>query len=136
MVRDKGLQALSGYFGSSLWKMVGLKAARPLYKLKKWSGIRDFKLLAAILVHLCGRWSGLRLRDFSTTKKMVRDKGLEAFRSYFGSSLWKMVGFKAARLLYKLKKWSGIRGLKLLELILAHLRGRWSGLRLRDLSTS
>ena len=48
-------------------------------------------------------------------KKMVRDKGLEAFRAYFGSSLWKMVGFKAARPLYKLKKWSGIREFKLLE---------------------
>ena len=113
MVRDKGLEAFSGYFGSSLWKMVGLKAARPLYKLKKWSGIRDLKLLGPILAHLCGRWSCLRLRDL--------------FRAYFGSSLWKMVGFKAARPLYKLKKWSGIRDLKLLGPILAHLCGRWSG---------
>ena len=102
MVRDKGLEAFRAYFGSSLWKMVGLKAARPLYKLKK----------------------------------VVRDKGLEAFRCYFGSSLWKMVGFKAARPLYKLKKWSGIRDLKLLGPILAHLCGRWSGLRLRDFCTS
>ena len=69
-------------------------------------------------------------------KKVVRDKGFEAFRAYFGSSLWKMLGFKAARPLYKLKKWSGIRDLKLLEAILAHLFGRFSGLRLRDLSTS
>ena len=76
--------------------MVGLKAARLLYKLKKWSGIRDLKLL--------------------------RPKGLEAFRAYFGSSLWKMVGFKAARPLYKLKKWSGIRDLKLLRAILADFR--------------
>ena len=44
---------------------------------------------------------------------MVRDKGLEAFRAYFGSFLWKMLGFKVARLLYKLKKWSGIRDLRL-----------------------
>ena len=82
--------------------MVGFKAARPLYKLKK----------------------------------LVRDKGLEAFRAYFGSSLWKMLGFKAARPLYKLKKWSGIRNLKLLEAMLAHLFGRCSSLRLRDLSTT
>ena len=102
MVRDKGLEAFRAYFGSSLWKMVGLKAARPLYK----------------------------------PKKVVRDQGLEAFRAYFGSSLWKMVGFQAARPLYKLKKWSGIRDLKLLGPILAHLCGRWSGLRLRDFSTS
>ena len=66
MVRDKELEALRGYFGSSLWKMVGFKAARPLYNLKKCSGIRGLKLLGAILVHLCGRWSGLRLRDLST----------------------------------------------------------------------
>ena len=46
---------------------------------------------------------------------MVRDKEFEAFRAHFGSSLWKMVGFTAARPLYKLKKWSGIRNLKLLE---------------------
>ena len=54
-------------------------------------------------------------------KKVVRDKGLEAFRAYFGSSLWKMVGLKAARLLYKLKKWSGIRDLKLLVPILGRV---------------
>ena len=69
MVRDKGLEAFRTYFDSSLWKMVGLKAARPLYKLKKWSGIRDLKLLEAILAHLCGRWSRLRLRDLSTSQK-------------------------------------------------------------------
>ena len=102
MVRDKGIQSFRAYFGSSLWKMLGLqaarllyklkkwsgirdlrllepiwgsslwkmlgfKAARPLYKLKKWSGIREFKLLEAILIHLCGRCSGLRLRDLSTS---------------------------------------------------------------------
>ena len=47
--------------------MFGVKAARPLCKLKKWSGIRDFKLLEPILAHPFGRWSGLRLRDFSTS---------------------------------------------------------------------
>ena len=67
MVRDKGLEAFRAYFGSSLWKMVGLKAARPLYKLKKRSGIRDLRLLEAILAHLFGRCSGLRLRDLSTS---------------------------------------------------------------------
>ena len=46
-------------------KMLGLKAARPLYKLKKRSGIRDLRLLEAILAHLFGRCSGLRLRDLS-----------------------------------------------------------------------
>ena len=137
MVRDKEFQAVRAYFGSSLWTMLGLKAARLLYKLKKWSGIRDLKLLEPFLAHLFGRCSGLRLRETSLqAKKVVRDKELEAFRSYFGSSLWKMLGFEAARLLYKLKKWSGIRNLRLLEPILAHLCGRCSGLRLRDLSTS
>ena len=67
MVRDKGLEALRAYFASSLWKMFGLKAARPLYKLKKWSGIRNLKLLEHILAHLCGRCLGLRLRDLSTS---------------------------------------------------------------------
>ena len=42
--------------------MLGFKAARPLYKLKKWSGIRELKLLEVILAHLCGRWSGLRVK--------------------------------------------------------------------------
>ena len=65
--RDKGFEAFRCYSGSSLGKMVGFKAARPLYKLKKWSGIRDLKLLRAILGHLCGRWSGLRPRDLSTS---------------------------------------------------------------------
>ena len=111
MVRDKGLEAFRAYFGSSLWKMRGFKAARPLYKLKKWSGIRNLKLLETSL----------------QAKKVVRDKESEAFRAYFGSSLWKMVRFKAARPLYKLKKWSGIRDLKLLEAILAHLCGKCSG---------
>ena len=67
MVRDKGLEAFRGYFASSLWKMLGFKAARPLYKLKKWSGIRNFKLLDAILAQVFGRCSGLRLRDLSTS---------------------------------------------------------------------
>ena len=67
VVRDKGFQAFRTYFGSSLWKMVGFQAARPLYKLKKWSGIRNLKLLESILAHLCGRCSGLRLRDLSTS---------------------------------------------------------------------
>ena len=56
---------------------------------------------------LVERSRGLKLRGSSQSdepKKMVRDKGLEAFRGYFGSSLWKMVGFKAARPLYNLKK--------------------------------
>ena len=67
MVRDKEFEAFRAYSGSSLSKMLGLKAARPLYKLKKWSGIRDFKLLEAILAHLFGRCSGVRLRDVSTS---------------------------------------------------------------------
>ena len=75
-------------------------------------------------------------RPLYKLEKVVRDKGIQAFRAYFGSFLWKMRGFKAARPLYKLKKWSGIREFKLLDAILAHLFGRWSGFRLRDLSTS
>ena len=42
--------------------MLGFKVARRLYKLKKWSGIREFKLLEPILVHLFGRCSGLRVK--------------------------------------------------------------------------
>ena len=55
--------------------MLGFKAARPLYKLKKWSGIRDFKLLdayfgsslwkmvgfkAARPLYKLKKWSGIR----------------------------------------------------------------------------
>ena len=52
-------------------------------------------------------------RPLYKLEKVVRDKGIQAFRAYFGSFLWKMLGFKVARLLYKLKKWSGIRDLRL-----------------------
>ena len=130
MVRDKGLEAFRAYFGSSLWKMRGFKAARPLYKLKKWSGIRNLKLLETSL----------------QAKKVVRDKESEAFRAYFGSSLWKMVrkkvvrdkGLEAFRSYFGSSLWKmlGLRDFKLLEPIFGHLCGRWSGLRLRDLSTS
>ena len=42
--------------------MLTFKAARPLYKLKKWSGIRDLGLLEPILAHLFGRCSDLRVK--------------------------------------------------------------------------
>ena len=116
--------------------MLGLKVARPLYKLKKWSGIRDFKLLESIWGS--SLWKMLGFKAARPLYKLKKWSGFTAaaFRGYFGSSLWKMLGLKAARLLYKLKKWSGIREFNLLEPILAHLFGRCSGLRLRDLSTS
>ena len=49
--------------------MVGFKAARPLYKPKKVVRDKGLEALRPILAHLCGRWSGLRLRDLSTSLK-------------------------------------------------------------------
>ena len=66
--------------------MLGFKAARLLYKQKNWSGIRDLKLLEAILAHLFRRCSGFCETSLQA-KKVVRDKELEAFRAYSGSSL-------------------------------------------------
>ena len=71
--------------------MLGLKVARPLYKLKKWSGIRDFKLLESIWGS--SLWKMLGFKAARPLYKL-RDKGIQAFRGYFDSSLWKMLGLK------------------------------------------
>ena len=60
MVRDEEFKAFGAFFGSSLWKMLGFEAARRLYKLKKWSGIRNLRLLEAILAHLCAKMVGFK----------------------------------------------------------------------------